>query len=604
MTSRLTKLANQAGGAKKLTRPSPTVKYGEYEKEIRAYINTENGITIAFLTDVADTKLDSFLVNNYELSDITIFSDSSRSVKVPESEKVTNKVINGPFKKTEIPANSLVIAFVKNEEFSQKIKSITTITKSKVIIFTPFVIEDKDVDSTIGELNVYKINPEREPKVIEAVASTSSAPVKVKSPSPKAKAVVKKLPELPSRLKLPNFPHILTKPIGLIPDTEAWDQAFTTYIQSILRSLVLDPETVSEHEREQLIKDMTGPTERNNNENMLLIWRLAFTHESENPDTLSNYDQLEAIGDKHLSAAFKEFTRSKYPRISDDELNEYTSRYMSEEFQVPMGMKLHFLEWVIMDRNFKPSEKICEDIFESFCGALVTIGDKIMGGVGYLLVRNIIRGIFGTFEYDPNLKYGKAITILSQGFRSHRWGDNVQQDISLVTERRERKGEVIWSATYRLTNIGFKTYVESELSLLPRPKPLPSDFTGITVSATGKTVDEAKEKASNETLDAINQLGITTENIVSHDLRRVYFYRSNKTYHDLVEAAYRKAGTKNITKLFVKKIKNIDDEDNHYMLVGVGDDLINRKMMPLDSFAKNSKKEEDFTKMLESYITR
>jgi hypothetical protein len=267
-------------------------------------------------------------------------------------------------------------------------------------------------------------------------------------------------------------------------------------------------------------------------------------------------------------------------------------------------MKMHFLDWVIMDPQVRPSEKICEDIFESFCGALVTIGDKIMGGLGYLLVRNIIRGIFGGFEYDPNLKYGKAITILSQGFRSHRWGDGFTQDISLVTERRERNKEAIFTATYSLTQSGFISYVESELSLLPTFRQLPRDFTGITVSETGKTVDEAKEKASNKTLEAINKLGITTANIVTHDLRRVYFYRSNETYRKLVEIAYSKAAQKGIKKLFFKKIKNIEGEDNHYMLVGVGDDSISRKMMPLDSFRKNSQREEDYIKMLESYIAR
>lgn len=604
MASRLAKLAPSKTTPKKLSRPALAVNYKEYEEKIREYINTENGINIVFLTDAPDTKLDDFLVRNYDLSTITIYSNSSREVKVNDDDNVNNKVVNSTFKKAEIPANSLVIAYAKSEEFFNKIKSIATITKSKVIIFTPLDIENKTADGKVGEFNIYKFNEEREPKILEAAASTSSPVVKVSPPIAKTKTVIKKIPELPSRLILPPFPDIPRRAPGLIQDTEAWNEAFTNYIQSILRSIVFNVETVSERQKEDLIKDLTQPTERNGNENVLLIWRLAFTHESENPDTLANYDQSEAIGDKHLSAAFKEFTRSKYPRISDDELNEYTSRYMSEEFQVPMGMKMHFLDWVIMDPQVRPSEKICEDIFESFCGALVTIGDKIMGGLGYLLVRNIIRGIFGGFEYDPNLKYGKAITILSQGFRSHRWGDGFTQDISLVTERRERNKEAIFTATYSLTQSGFISYVESELSLLPTFRQLPRDFTGITVSETGKTVDEAKEKASNKTLEAINKLGITTANIVTHDLRRVYFYRSNETYRKLVEIAYSKAAQKGIKKLFFKKIKNIEGEDNHYMLVGVGDDSISRKMMPLDSFRKNSQREEDYIKMLESYIAR
>lgn len=433
------------------------------------------------------------------------------------------------------------------------------------------------------------LNPDVEVEAEPEAPSTSSAP-----PPPPPPPTFK----LKKTVKFPKMPDIPRRSGNLKVDSEAWLDSFRSYIRSIISSLVLSVEVVPEAEKDNLLESLTGPTKANGNQNLLLIWRLAFTHESAAPDVQSNYDQLEAVGDRTLGAAFKDFTRQKYPRVTDKELTEYSSRYMSMEFQMPLGKKMHLLDWVILHPSVEPAEKMYEDLFESFCGALVLTGDAVKPGLGYLLVRNIIRSIFGSFEYDVELSYGKYITVINQGYKSHKWGEEAEVPRPWV---KDLDPPNVWGVTYNLTHPDFIAYVKSEAQL--RNDVPPPNFTGIKETGRGASKDEANENAANQVMERLHQLGITTADIVQPDVRRTFFYRTDSEYRALADQAFSKARQSGISRLYITKPKNLKESVFYYMLLGVQADGVVAQL-DLRSFSRSENVINVYTKILVDYLGR
>ncbi|AYV86294.1 MAG: RNAse III [Solumvirus sp.] len=120
------------------------------------------------------------------------------------------------------------------------------------------------------------------------------------------------------------------------------------------------------------------------------VWLQAFTHETYSN---TNYEELEFMGDAILKPLFSKLLLVKYPHLKKSDLTNLNSRYMSTEinYQATLARRLglsQFIESRILGRI---SFKINTDIFESFFGAILNIGDDIELGIGYRVAYDVLK---------------------------------------------------------------------------------------------------------------------------------------------------------------------------------------------------------------------
>lgn len=105
------------------------------------------------------------------------------------------------------------------------------------------------------------------------------------------------------------------------------------------------------------------------------IWINAFTHKTEDFDR--NYESLEYLGDEAMGMAFKSYVYQTYGIKSSDRLSNLKNYYLSENYQPYMAEKMNIKKWILIDQKVPLTDKILEDVVESFFGAVYVIGRKL-----------------------------------------------------------------------------------------------------------------------------------------------------------------------------------------------------------------------------------
>lgn len=579
---------NQPRRVIKLTKTQATaVNFQAWLEVVKEVAPSDKSYKFTIYTNDVDADFDSMIFKEYPESDILDVSGNPGHTKsvLKASEPYPNvKLENFSDNKVSISPGSLVIVVIDDQDFLQDLKKILKLKKSKVILFSRKAIEGfEGIDFEDGSA-VYLLNTEADLKIIPPVIDpkmepgpSSSGPIEVVQ-SRKVKDSSVKLPEMP------NFPK--SRFIKADPSDQEWINAYQNHIRSLLTTLVVNESETN------LLNSLLVPTAMNGEINPMLIWILAVTHESYQPDPTSNYDQLEATGDAALKLAFKDFLTHSIPDIKDSELNEYTSRYMSGEFQIPLGEKMHLIDWVITEPGVTATVKINEDLFESFCGALIRIGDLIKPGLGYVLVRSFIGKLFEGFEFDKQLSMGKDTTILEQAYVSQRWGPGNKFNIT----QENVNGE--WVTTYELSTPEFIKYLRTEASI----NGTVFSSNGISVTEKHHSKDVSKDRAATAFINRLDNLGVTREILTNKDLRRTTDYRDNEYFRDLVDRAYTKATRSGIVRIYMYEPKNLK-ENNFFMLLGVNEDGITAKL-ETGSYSNIGRKNDAVTNLLEQYISK
>lgn len=159
------------------------------------------------------------------------------------------------------------------------------------------------------------------------------------------------------------------------------------------------------------------------------FWIPAFTHR--NYDAHQNYESLEYFGDSTLKYNFNKYIRHRFYGQTIPEstatwlLNEYMSEDNQPEFAEKMGLQhlLHHNEKTV-------SNKIKEDLFEAFAGALDETVDKyIFLGAGSVYVYNMLAIFFDKIHIDITAVRRGAVSELKELFNKLSWGE-VRYDIS------------------------------------------------------------------------------------------------------------------------------------------------------------------------------
>ena len=178
------------------------------------------------------------------------------------------------------------------------------------------------------------------------------------------------------------------------------------------------------------------------------LWVSCFTHKSYDPNEGKNYETLESVGDKILSYTFKTYLYERFPKISASQLNNLDQEYMSTHYQSLISEKLRLSEWLRVGGDIpRTSEKIREDLLESFFGTLDTvfIKNKKFGlGFGAKLCMNFIKRVF---DIDINMDIEPARTFVDQTFQQLKIPGAINSQ-TILTE------DMNYSVTVELTEYG------------------------------------------------------------------------------------------------------------------------------------------------------
>lgn len=127
----------------------------------------------------------------------------------------------------------------------------------------------------------------------------------------------------------------------------------------------------------------------------LSFYQLAFTHTSVNSNGKSigkDYERLEFIGDAFISMVVADLVFHMHPEWSQGELSKTRAKFVQTGSLVTIAKTLQLAKYIVIGPSIKremveQSDKILEDIFEAFMGAVYL-------DIGYAQAYEVVAGFF------------------------------------------------------------------------------------------------------------------------------------------------------------------------------------------------------------------
>jgi dsRNA-specific ribonuclease len=170
------------------------------------------------------------------------------------------------------------------------------------------------------------------------------------------------------------------------------------------------------------------------------LYGKAFTAPS--ADAKNNYEFLEILGDATLNNSIVYYVSRRFPQLNCPEGVKVVARLkinlVSKETFFNIAKDLGFFPFISATEENKGTKMkgLCEDSFEAFFGATVTLLDrKIRMGVGYAIAYTIIASILD--EVDISLKYEDLFDAKTRLKELADWN---KQFFPITVERRHTKG--------------------------------------------------------------------------------------------------------------------------------------------------------------------
>jgi dsRNA-specific ribonuclease len=340
------------------------------------------------------------------------------------------------------------------------------------------------------------------------------------------------------------------------------------YVYTILA--VLTEGMLERKEQDNFIKNIV-------NKETMKTWISCFTHKTYDPNEGKNYETLESVGDKILSYTFKTYLYDRFPDISASQLNNLDQQYMSTHYQSIISEKLRLTEWLRVGGDVpRSSEKIREDLLESFFGTLdtVMIKNKKFGlGFGARLCMNFIRKVF---NININMDIEPARTFVDQAF----------QQLKLQGAIRAQTGQTA-DENYS-TVVEFTEYGSEQLNILGlRLKPMKF----VSVKA---TKSPAEQEAYGKMMMYLTTNGVTRKWINSVKRKEV-----EKSLEDVYKRVLSKAGP---------KFKSVEFEESYnsrpassvFQVIGIRkEDNLKQILYTMNSFEK---KQDGIKLLINNYL--
>jgi len=215
-----------------------------------------------------------------------------------------------------------------------------------------------------------------------------------------------------------------------------------------------------------------------------------------------NYEYYEAIGDKFWSSAMTSYIVLKFPNIiTPSKITLSLSTYMSTAYQAELSryfipnyekiIQISYPEYEKLSIDLR--DKLAEDIFESFGGAIYLWSEKILPCSGILYVSNILRKMLDV-KGDISEESMKKLDI-----------DSVSKLVNLLRQ------------LYTLNSIEYnKRYTDGKtptIDLIVRFKNPSNEQKIYRSTASGKTIKAAKELASTMMIKQLEENGFSEDYI-------------------------------------------------------------------------------------------
>lgn len=153
-------------------------------------------------------------------------------------------------------------------------------------------------------------------------------------------------------------------------------------------------------------------------------WLRAFTDSTVDP--VNNLENLEYLGDMTLKYAFAIYLMETYPDITESQRSELNAYYMSKEYQLEFVKKMNLSRFVKIAEDLR-SRGVVGDVFESFFGALHTVSDLYILGLGATNCKDYLRYLFKDITIDMDKSYGAAKTQIEQLFKRFSVGEPLKE---------------------------------------------------------------------------------------------------------------------------------------------------------------------------------
>jgi dsRNA-specific ribonuclease len=221
------------------------------------------------------------------------------------------------------------------------------------------------------------------------------------------------------------------------------------------------------------------------------IWKVAFTHETFDPNYGKNYEVLELFGDKVIALDFTLYLMNAFENITVKELSELKNFYLSKEELARISSKYKLADWV--RSPIQKNIDVREDIFESLFGALYIIGDKVIKyGAGNILCQSLLFEIFEREEIDiERVSRGKPKTQVIEMFKKAGWGQIISE----------------WNEEKKILTLKLPKFAVEDL----KKKKIKLGEGEIFVVAEGNTKKSAEEAAYKKALNKLEELGLDRE---------------------------------------------------------------------------------------------
>lgn len=229
----------------------------------------------------------------------------------------------------------------------------------------------------------------------------------------------------------------------------------------------------------------------------------AFVHETINSD--NNYEALEKLGDSAMGYAFDAMILREEPHRTSAELSVIHSSMLSKSSLNIYSRRWGLDKFVIL-KGIQVTDSVAEDLYESFCGAIVRAGDEYKRGLGIVLVENFVTTTMYTDLYGPP----DSTEEEKQRYSDEREHKFLPDKFSLLNNYQtfigdsfigyERETGDMAEYTVKITDQGYKNIQSFGLNT----KSLNKTYKGIDM-----TPSFAREAAYTKLYHALNKIGMT-----------------------------------------------------------------------------------------------
>lgn len=290
---------------------------------------------------------------------------------------------------------------------------------------------------------------------------------------------------LPPDYRLPSqIPNKKYNPSSLL--TEKWRKEFSEFVKDIISKIYYE-----------------DPSDIFNQNTEKKYFLRAFVHETVNAD--NNYEALEKLGDSAMGYAFDAMILREEPQRTSAELSVIHSKMLSKSSLNNYSRKWGLHKFVIM-QGIQVTDSVAEDLYESFCGAIVRAGDEYKRGLGIVLVENFVvttmyEDLYGPKDASPEERQ-RYMQELEHKFLPDKFTllTNYQGFFGESFKGYERETGDMSEYTVRITDQGYTNIRAMGIDT----KSLAKTYKGIDM-----TPSFAREEAYNKLYHALNKVGLT-----------------------------------------------------------------------------------------------